>query len=78
MWAINNINAQIMAVDSDQYWIEFVEDKSKFKNNLQIKYIDVGEIGGFGRPLSYSRHHNFIQYTNWLWGQGLNTDVGIG
>jgi hydroxymethylpyrimidine/phosphomethylpyrimidine kinase len=53
-WALQNTNAKIRAVDTSQQWVEEVLSNinSETSVRLTIKHVDLGEVGGWGRPLS--------------------------
>ena len=73
LFVMKNFKIPVYSVDTSKFWV----DKIQKKNNsfLNIKHIDVGEIGNWGRPKSYKYRNNFLDYINWIWEQKLKPNV---
>jgi hypothetical protein len=69
VWVLNNTNAIICTVDFDQRWIDHVKYGVADNNRLTAKWVNAGDIGDWGTPLSYSHRHNFKTYTDFMWQQ---------
>jgi len=69
VWVLNNTNAIICTVDSDKVWIDHVKCGVADNNRLIAKWVNAGDIGDWGIPLSYSHRHNFKSYTDFMWQQ---------
>ena len=67
MFVMKNYKIPIYSVDTSKFWI----DKIQKENNsiLNIKHIDLGEIGNWGRPKGYEYRSSFLDYTHWIWKQ---------
>ena len=74
-WVIENTTSKVIAVDSDQKWIEHVCNKNNFDKRLQITWIDLGKLTDWGRPISYKKRNNFISYINSVWSFESKADV---
>ena len=75
-WVLNNTHANILSVDTSKAWVESIKSKNiEHKNRLNIKLINLGEVGNWGRPLNYGSAFNFIAYTDWLWNQISSPDI---
>ena len=76
IWVAKNTSAKIVSVDTSETWIKKVsktigdEDKTSF-----LKFIDLGPIEGWGRPVGYSKADDFCQYTDWIWKQKTLPDT---
>tara|TARA_Y100000589_G_scaffold321244_1_gene352323 strand:+ start:1633 stop:2271 length:639 start_codon:yes stop_codon:yes gene_type:complete len=69
-WILNNTSSNVISVDSSKEWVKKV--KKENKNNLSrliINHIDLGEVGSWGRPISYEKSCNFSEYTDYIWKQ---------
>ncbi len=76
-WVLANTDASVFAVDASREWIDSVkggiaEDEAR---KLEIHHVDLGELGEWGRPVSYARRDNFAHYTDWLWEQDVKPDT---
>lgn len=70
VWVARNIPAEIYSVDTSQIWIKNVSKKiTDGGKTSSLKFIDLGPIGKWGRPLGYSKVNDFHQYTDWIWKQ---------
>ena len=67
IWMAKNTNAKINSVDTSSLWVQRVENKTKYFNNVKIKVIDCGELGNYGFPITYEKRHNFHFYINFFW-----------
>ena len=75
-WVLKNTQADILSVDTSKVWIESVKSTNiKFKNRLNIKLINLGEVGNWGWPLSYDFASNFNAYNDWIWRQLSSPDT---
>ena len=75
-WVLNNTKANIFSVDSSKQWIDEINLKNAaYKKRLKLKYIDLGEVENWGRPVGYEKSYNFINYFNWIWNQDILPDT---
>jgi len=76
IWTLENTSAKIISVDTSIKWINKVRDM--INNNsfrMNIHHSNLGEVGDWGRPISYIKHNYFIDYTNYIWEQSENPSV---
>ena len=75
-WVLENTNANILSVDSSKVWINKISSgNAVYKKRLKLKYIDLGEVENWGRPVGYEKSYNFINYFNWIWNQDILPDT---
>ena len=75
-WVLKNTNADIVSVDSSKVWINKISSGNvAYKKRLKLKYIDLGEVENWGRPVGYEKSYNFINYFNWIWNQDILPDT---
>ena len=76
IWVANNTSAKILSVDSSEEWINEVNSKiDKTKDVAKLKYVNLGALGTWGRPISYQYYTSFDLYTDWIWMQDELPDV---
>ncbi|MDP5086984.1 MAG: hypothetical protein NWQ23_16310 [Yoonia sp.] len=69
-WMLNNTSAKVIAVDTSEQWIEEVKQDNIANNGrLNINFVNLGRLGGWGRPIDYSMRESFSDYTDYLWRQ---------
>lgn len=74
-YVLKNTNCSIVSIDSSNEWVMLVKNRSNYSKRLDLYYIDVGEIGDWGRPIDFKKRENFKDYTNQLWEQNLKPDL---
>ena len=74
-WVIENTKSKVIAVDSDQKWINQVCSKNGFDERVKLIWVDLGKLTDWGRPISYNRRDNFISYINSVWAFDIKADV---
>ena len=75
-WVLKNTNADIVSVDSSKVWINKISSgNTAYNKRLKLKYIDLGEVENWGRPVGYEKSYNFINYFNWIWNQDILPDT---
>jgi len=69
--------SDIFSVDTSKEWIKKTQsiDALKSDDRLNLKWIDVGEIGNWGNPNSFTMRKNFPIYASWLWQQNKTPDL---
>lgn len=76
LWVARNTSARILTVDSSPAWIDKVKaEAGEAAARIDARWIDVGEIGEWGRPVSYARKENFASYPASLWDRDLQPDM---
>ena len=69
-WILKNTASKVISVDSSLEWVKKIKFENKeTQSRLLISHIDLGEIGDYGRPLSYKKCNNFLNYTDYIWQQ---------
>ncbi len=67
-WMLKNTSSIVISVDSSKEWVEKVKTENKnHQSRLKIKYVDLGKVGDWGRPISYLKCINFSDYTDYIW-----------
>lgn len=67
LWVMNHTNAQILSVDTSKEWKDLVQNKANNESRVSVEWVDVGALGDWGRPLSYDKRDNFIDYALSIW-----------
>jgi hypothetical protein len=66
VWAINYTQAEVVTVESSPDWSKKVELQVSYSPRLHMKAIDLGPLGPWGRPNSYSKRDEFHRYIWYL------------
>ena len=75
-WVLKNTNANILSVDSSRDWVDKISSgNAAYNKRIKLKHIDLGEVENWGRPISYEKSYNFINYFNWIWNQDILPDT---
>jgi hypothetical protein len=73
-WVHRNTSAMILAVDSSKQWIhKVIADKSGPR--IDARWVDLGPLGEWGRPLTYKLRDNFVHYVKSPWVRSATPDV---
>ena len=67
--------ATILAVDSSRHWIATVGARLSQTSRVDLRWVDLGETGAWGRPLSYGARARFIDYVTSIWTRGEKPDL---
>ena len=66
----------MIAVDTSSEWVGAVKkDNQRNNERLNIHYSNLGDVGGWGYPLSYEKKERFSDYTNYIWRQKKNPQL---
>jgi hypothetical protein len=66
-WVLNNTSTDVIAVDTSSEWVGAVKKDNESNNDrLNIHHSNLGEVGGWGRPLSYEKIDSFSDYTDFM------------
>ena len=74
LWVIENTKSKIISVDTDNKWINSI----KFSNQsprIKLNWINLGDLGNWGRPKSYEYRDQFIDYISNVWSFNEKADV---
>ena len=76
-FVFRHTDANIRAVDTSQQWVHKTQSLTKKggADRLTITWIDVGEVGDWGRPISFSRRQNFKKYADHFWSEHREPDL---
>lgn len=76
-WVLSNTDADVRSVDTSELWVKKVLGSldSKVLIRANIHHADLGEVGEWGRPLTYDKKSNFNCYTDWLWSHIAKPDT---
>ena len=75
-WVLKYTNANILSVDSSRDWVDKINLRNaEYNKRIKLKYIDLGEVENWGRPVGYEKSYNFINYFNWIWNQDILPDT---
>ena len=75
-WVLKNTTANILSVDSSRDWVDKISSgNATYNKRIKLKHIDLGEVENWGRPISYEKSYNFINYFNWIWNQDILPDT---
>ena len=75
-WVLKYTKANILSVDSSRDWVDKISSRNAtYNKRIKLKYIDLGEVENWGRPVGYEKSYNFINYFNWIWNQDILPDT---
>jgi hypothetical protein len=77
LWVLANTQAEVVAVDTAQQWVENVKANAKASDQarLNAKWIDVGDVGMAGRPKSFAKRSSFEDYVTSIWKSASDMDL---
>jgi hypothetical protein len=73
-WVYANTNATIVAVETSPVWARSVLE-GKDHTRISVVTGNLGEIGEWGRPLTYGLRQNFQTYTHHIWSHSPKPDT---
>jgi hypothetical protein len=73
-WVLDNSNANIIAVDTNKEWIDYV-NINVYSSRAKLIWINLGELTNWGRPNSYKYKDSFIDYVSGVWKFEKKADV---
>lgn len=75
-WILNKTSAKVVAVDTSEIWVNKVTQANvKNSHRLNIRHVNLGEVGAWGRPIDYSKRDFFDEYTDFIWKQPEKPDI---
>ena len=68
-FALKYSDSEIFSVDTSAEWVKKINLLNDGENNdrLNLKWIDVGPLGDWGTPLTFSKRSNFKNYAGHFW-----------
>ena len=74
IWVLENTECIIISVDTDKNWINKVS-LPKYKKRIKINWINLGDLGNWGRPKTYKYRNKFFDYIKNVWEFNIKADV---
>lgn len=74
IWMSTNTKARVIGVDTSQEWINHVQN-AVGERDIQLEWVDLGEVGPWGRPISYRRRDAIETYLLSPWRRGVTPDL---
>lgn len=75
VYVAENSNSIIFSVDTSIEWIRAVRARLANDERAMLHHVDLGNLGEWGRPLTYDKSKHFGDYTDWLWHRPLQPDL---
>ena len=73
-WVLKNTKSNIISVDTDKKWINTIDISNK-GSRIKLNWVNLGELGNWGRPKSYEYRGKFIDYISNVWSFNEKADV---
>jgi len=73
IYAVRELNKPTISVDTSLDWVNKVKESNN-SNLLNISYVNLGEVGSFGRPINYDLRENIKEYLDIIWQQKNKPD----
>ena len=73
-WVLENTKSKIISVDTDEKWINTIDVCDK-GSRVKLNWINLGDLGNWGRPKSYVYRDRFIDYISNVWNFNEKADV---
>ena len=67
LYSVNIAKKQTLSVDTDNDWIQNINKNILNPNLLNLDYVNVGPVGNWGMPKSYSHRSDFKSYLDIIW-----------
>lgn len=75
VWVANHLaDTKIISVDTSFQWVTRTNGAIG-RDDHPVKYIDVGSVGDWGRPLGYTHRHSFWDYIDGIWNDKAKPDL---
>ena len=65
----------MISVDTSGEWVSTVTSRNPKTHRLNIFHADLGNVGRWGRPLSYEFMQQFSSYTDYIWKQDQTPEL---
>jgi len=75
VWVHGNAKCPMTSVDTDLNWIQNVKGKIGTSDRINLEWVDLGEIGEWGRPKTYQKRDQFHKYIDSIWNSAQKPDV---
>lgn len=73
-WVYHNSRALIFAVDTSVDWSQRMQSQLD-PQRATVQHIDVGPVGDWGYPQSFSHRHAYRDYCEWPWRHAAGADL---
>lgn len=67
LWVDANTSARIVGVETDAQWADRIR-AALTRDGHDIRHVDVGPVAKWGKPRTYRKRRNFIDYVEGPWG----------
>lgn len=74
LWIAKNTSCKIYSVDTSRAWVDKTVGGIS-RSDVSLHWVDVGDLGDWGRPLGFEKREGFYEYFNWVWEQGDTPDL---
>lgn len=74
-WVLENTSCTIYSVDTSDEWVQKVRSGAGDSSRLDIRHVDLGPVGDWGRPKTYEFRNNFTTYVNSIWERDEKPDL---
>lgn len=68
-------SATIESIDSSKEWVNKIQQKINDSDRLSTRYINIGPVGGWGRPRDQSMKHDWPLYSSSIHNSNIIPDV---
>lgn len=75
LWVARHTGAHIISTDTSAFWLQTVQAQLPSPELCDLIHMDVGELGEWGRPLSYAHRAAFEAYQRAPWSRRLRPDT---
>lgn len=75
VYAARYQNKKTISIDTDIAWVNKVKENLFSEDNIDISYVDFGEVLSYGRPKSYKNRENIKSYLNYIWQKNSKPDL---
>jgi hypothetical protein len=65
--AASLVRGPVISVDSSQEWLDKVREAVPQNGNLQLHYVDIGQVGEWGSPVGHSARDRWPAYSTDVW-----------
>jgi hypothetical protein len=74
VWVSENTQTSIHSIDSSREWINLVREKIGGRE-ANLQWVDCGDLGDWGTPLSFEKRSNFKNYALSAWACNTKPDT---
>lgn len=75
LWVLANCSCDVTSVDTSRTWLDRVYEKSGRSPRFNAVHVELGPLGDWGKPLSYTERSSFSKYTDDVWEYEVDYDL---